>query len=435
MPLNLPSFNTIITRIRADVRSLLAALDPTIFGSLIRAITDSNAGRHFDNVLSLQQLEKNLFPSADAPRETNVFWMKYEGLLPFEATQAVGNGVFVGVVGSTIDEDQEFRSAAGNIYIADETVDISANTIAVTSLTRSGSTVTVVTGSEHNFATGIEVTMAGAVETDYNGDFDIIVIDGTSFSYEIETTPSTPATGTITASCDCASVPVISEDFGLELNLDSGATLTATSSISGVESEGFADADGITGGQNEETSLSIYNRTVQSRANPVANFNVSAITLAALSVQGVTRVKVKRVTPDVGDVTILFVRDDDDNIIPSASEVADVEDKILENLQATSEETDVYVTAPTPVETDYTFGAIVPDTTTMRKAVTKNIQAFYTDDVTFEVDIQEDKYRAAITNTIDPDTGDTLSSFTLSGPSGDITVGTDKIGIPGDITF
>ena len=129
MPSNLPSYNTIITRIRADVRSLLTALDPTIFGSLIRAITDSNAGRHFDNVLSLQQVEKQLFPTKDSPRETLIFWAEYEGLVIFAATPAEGNVVLVGVVGSTILEDQEFRSALGNIYVADETVDISANTI------------------------------------------------------------------------------------------------------------------------------------------------------------------------------------------------------------------------------------------------------------------------------------------------------------------
>ena len=40
--------------------------------------------------------------------------------------------------------------------------------------------------------------------------------------------------------------------------------------------------------------------------------------------------KVKRVTPLVGQVTILFVRDDDDNIIPSGSEVTTVKDAILE---------------------------------------------------------------------------------------------------------
>lgn len=435
MPLNLPSYNTIIKRIRADVKSLLTALDATIFGSLIRAITDSNAGRHFDNVLSIQQVEKNLFPGPNAPRETNIFWLKYEGLTPFKATQSAGNGVFIGVVGSVISEGQEFRSATGNIYKADETVNISASTIAVTSLNRSGTTVTAVTGSDHKFATGLIIAMLGAVETEYNGDFPIIVIDKNTFSYEITTTPTTPATGTITASCDCASVPVISDDFGLQLNLDSGAALTATSQITGVESAGVVDALGVTGGQNEETSLSIYNRTIQSRGNPVANFNVSAIEREALKIQGVTRVKVKRVTPDVGDVTILFVRDNDDNIIPSASEVAEVQAQIVEILQATSEESDVFTKAPTPVETPYTFSSISPSTVTMQNAIKKNIEAFYTDEATFEQDIQEDNYRAAIINTIDPDTGDSLSSFVLSTPSGDITIGTDKIGIPGDITF
>ena len=71
----------------------------------------------------------------------------------------------------------------------------------------------------------------------------------------------------------------------------------------------------------------------------------------------------------------------------------------------------------------------------MRTAIEENLKAFYQDEVTFETNITEDKYRSAIINTIDPETGDSLDSFTLSSPSGDIVVATDEIGVLGSVIF
>ena len=435
MPIDLPDYDTIVKRIRADVRAILATLDPTIFASFIRAITDSNAGRHYDNTLSIQQLEKELFPTAAASRASLEIWAAYEGITPFPETQAEGIAVFVGLLGSTIAEGEEFRSEDGNLYTADETVSITNNVVNITSLTRSGSTVTATTASAHNLATGLSPTIAGANETEYNGTFQITVLSSTVFTYEISGTPTTPATGTITATILSAPVPLISTGFGAVQNLDSGAVLTQTGSISGVESQGFVGANGIIGGQDEESNVSLLRRIIQSRANPVANFNIAAITKAAFSVQGVTRVLVKRITPAIGQVTVLFVRDDDDNLIPSSSEIAEVLAAIILLLPAQSDESDVFVLAPTPVETDYSFSSIDPATSTMQSAIDANIKAFYQDEVDFETNITEDKYRSAIIDTIDPETGDKLISFTLGSPSGDIPVGTNEIGTPGEILF
>jgi len=46
---------------------------------------------------------------------------------------------------------------------------------------------------------GDDATIAGAVETDYNGTFAVIVDSSTVFYYIVSGTPTTPATGTITA--------------------------------------------------------------------------------------------------------------------------------------------------------------------------------------------------------------------------------------------
>lgn len=68
----------------------------------------------------------------------------------------------------------------------------------VTSITRSGSTATVVTAIAHGYQTGTVVEIMGAVQTEYNGIFTITVVDTTTFTYTVTGTPTTPATGTIT---------------------------------------------------------------------------------------------------------------------------------------------------------------------------------------------------------------------------------------------
>ena len=81
------------------------------------------------------------------------------------------------------------------------------STVTPTSITRTGSTATVTLASPVNWQSGSTVTIAGAVETEYNGAFVIAVTDSTHFDYDVTGTPTTPATGTITAKGGRTTVP------------------------------------------------------------------------------------------------------------------------------------------------------------------------------------------------------------------------------------
>lgn len=78
-----------------------------------------------------------------------------------------------------------------------------------TSITRSGSVATVTLPSSVNWQSDSTVTIAGADQTEYNGDVVIDVVDSTSFTYTVSGTPATPATGTITATGGRTTVPGI----------------------------------------------------------------------------------------------------------------------------------------------------------------------------------------------------------------------------------
>lgn len=434
MPIETDSYNEIAQRVMADIANALPDVDPTITGSFINALAISNAGRHYDNVLLIAQLLLQLFPQT-ATGEYLERWAQYEGLSRIPALSSSGHITVTGTAATTIPAATEWRTVTNILVFSSVGVSLAVQSVSVSSLTRSGTTVTGTTSSDHTFATGMTLTISGAVETDYNGSYTITVTDSDVFQYEITGTPTTPATGTILAGYTGASIEVESVSAGEDTNLISGTQLQVTSPIVGLDTNAFVQHLGLTGGGDAETDASLLERVLYSRANPVANFNESAIVLQALTVPGVTRVFVNPITPYVGAVTVAFMRDGDTNPIPDAGEVQDVYDALLEILPAQSDPSELYVLAPTAVSVNFTFASITPDTATMREAIENSLTVFFDESVDYEIDVDEDKYRAAIINTYDTETGDTLISFTLTTPTTDITISTNEIGVLGTVSF
>lgn len=432
MPINTDTYDQVVERTRADIANELPDVDPTISGSFVGALAIANAGRHYDNILLIQQLIKELFPQT-ASGEFLEMWAQYEGLSRLPATQSTGSITVTGVAGTAVPALTEWRTA-DNIIVSSLTgVNLAADSQSVT-LTKSGTTITGVTASNHTLSTGMDVTIAGATDTDYNGTFTIIVIDVDEFTYEALSEPAA-ASDSGTVSYTGASIDVEANDPGEDGNLASGAELQITAPIIGLDATAFVQFLGLTGGAEDETNAALLERVLFSRANPVANFNESAIVLQAKTVPGVTRVFVNPITPYIGAVTVAFMRDNDSNPIPDAGEVQDVEDALLEILPATSDPSDLYVQAPTPVTVDFTFTTILPDTPTMREAIEANLTVYFDEETEYETDIDEDKYRSVIINTVDTETGDGLLTFTLSTPSGDIVISTGEIGVLGTVSF
>ena len=68
----------------------------------------------------------------------------------------------------------------------------------ITSITRSGTTATVTIGAGHAFAKYQVLLVAGADQSEYNGEHRVTGISGNTLTYEVTGTPVTPATGAIT---------------------------------------------------------------------------------------------------------------------------------------------------------------------------------------------------------------------------------------------
>lgn len=319
MPLlNLPESRQVLAdRSRSDVQQALPESNPFLRNSYLDALIKSGDGRIYEFYQTLQIAVNNLF----ANTSTGQFlegWGAFKGITRNPATVARGRIVATGIAGSTITFGTELVSA-GLTYIVQTTGSISSQTISVSTLTRSGSTVTATTASEHGLASGVTATIAGADQTDYNGDFVITVISETEFTYQIATTPATPATGTITVSLDFVGLNVASEDFGQDTNLDSGAQLSFATPIAGVDGTAYVDFDGVAGGTDEETDAELLVRVKEAFAFPEAYWNANFITAAVKEVPGNTRVFVFQPGAFTRTLSVTSLSSDSDGVVTAVT--------------------------------------------------------------------------------------------------------------------
>jgi hypothetical protein len=99
--------------------------------------------------------------------------------------------------------------------------------ISVTSITRAGTTATVVTATAHGATNGQLVNILGADQSEYNGDHAITVVHSKSFTFLVASSAITPATGTIVANAG----PIVQEDYS---GVVRGAGLYSASEIDGA---------------------------------------------------------------------------------------------------------------------------------------------------------------------------------------------------------
>lgn len=449
MSLTYPTFDDLSAQIRAEFRKQLPDVDPTVFGSWARAFADGNSVLAQSISFLVRDLEQQLFPQT-ATGDFLDIWGTYEGLTRNPETPAGGAITVTGTAGTLIPALTNFTGSNGLAYKSTAVSTIVAVNQSISTLTRSGSLVTATLLSEHSLANGVEVTISGAAQAEYNGTFEVAVTSTLTFTYTIVGTPVTPATGSPVYAVDLASVTVESVDKGDTTNLESGAQLAFDIAIVGADSPGIVQWDGITGGAAEETDNEFRTRIILSRSIIEGVFTPDQVKLAALSVTGNTRAFVKKPTltvcaggtgsaadPVPGQVGVFILRDNDPSIIPSAAVLAATKQAIIDDgaLPAHTSEVDLFVAAPTLVTIDFEFDGLSPDTATMRTAVAAQLQAFFEDTIDFEETVTEASYLGAIQQTQDLQTGQFISTFSLSAPSGDQAVSDGEIAVLGTVSF
>tara|TARA_R110000787_G_scaffold11537_1_gene38113 strand:+ start:5142 stop:6485 length:1344 start_codon:yes stop_codon:yes gene_type:complete len=446
MTINFPTITEIQQRIANDLLLSVNAgqldsskhIDPNIRNSGIKALDNSMSAGFDENNDLVKDLLKQLFPQT----ATGIYlesWASWFGITRKIAVAAQGKVIFTGTATTSIASGVLVQRADGVEYSTQAAAPISAQSVLVTSLTRSGTTATITTTSNHGLATGVSVTISGAFETDYNVTAIISVISAKSFTYTVAGSPTTPATGTILASFTTANILVKAVDTGSNGNSLGGSEFTLVSPLAEVDTSCFVGYNGLALGLNLESDEELRARLLERTSNFSAPFTASGIPVfIKQAISGVTRIWVNTATPSPGYVTIYFTRDNDSNIIPTASQVLAVKNAIIDPetgiTPANTPDSYVIVAAPTAVSSDFTFSSLSPSTEAMQTAITNTLTDYFKSDSVAEgVDISQNEYNALIYSVIDADGNS--PTFTLSTPSANIFVNEGELATLGAVTY
>lgn len=420
----------ILQPLQTDFVANIPESDPFIRQSWLLALLIAIAGRDFDFYTQLNEVTKQMFPNT----AEGIFgrqWGNLKGVDPNPAFSAQGFITVLGDDQTILTQGTQWSITSGIQYESQQENKIIDHTIRITILTRSGDIAEAITASDHNYGSGMSVTISGVDQTEYNGTFTITVTDINKFQYTVSGSPATPATGTDKLSdATFASVLVHAVDTGNDTNLGSGAQVTLVNPQAGVEATAYVQITQLRGGADTETEIEYLERYLFRYHFPHTPFNTANIITTAKTIPGVTRVDVFPVTPAIGDVTVYFLRDNDEHPIPDHIEIQDVKDAlatIKPDNTPFSDTGGLIVRAPIAKDTNFVFATLTPNTETMREAIIANLQEFFLKTVVGE-SITAEQYRTAINLTVDPATGVT-PVYTLSSPAGAIPLNNDEIAL------
>jgi uncharacterized phage protein gp47/JayE len=261
-------------------------------------------------------------------------------------------------------------------------------------------------------ATGA-VTFTGTDGTDIPAGTLITRSDGAQFATD---TDVSIANGSV-------AVSVTASLAGENGNTDGGITFTVVNPISGVDSTVTADVNGLSGGADVESDASLQARFLDKIKNPPMAGSLNDYKEWALSISGVTRAWI---TEQVGAVFILFVRDNDANIIPNADEIATVQAYI--NTMRPAGLTDVVVGAPETQTINFSM-SISPNTDDVKSAAIAELK----DMLTRDGDPGATLYKSRIDAAISSATGEEYHEMTS--PAADIVLPAGTIPIFGAVTW
>lgn len=428
---------TINDRMNADVRLAAPRSNPTKKNSFLGGLIKGVAYRIYDFYRLLARNKRESFPDTSTINGELKRWGNYREITQNPETGATGQVIVTGDLGETLPV-ASLATLDGVTYRTTTAATIAEQSYAIISMSRNGTTVTALTSTAHNLASSLTAVVTGANSAIFNGEFDISVTSATEFTYQVDGDDNfEQATGIISAAFDIAFATVdvspTSELSGAASNQDAG-TVIRLNSTADVNSDLLVSYNGLSGGADLEDADSYRARVISAYQNPVANFNVAAINLQIRQeVPNVTRVWVQPITPDVGEVTIYFAVDNT-GIIPTGTDVENVEQAVYAIMPVNTPESAIYVYAPTPLYVDFNFATLEPDTTAMRTAIRERLQELFYTKSEIEVPLTSEDYRAKIKNTIDS-SGASVTNFSLTQPLGDITPGVGELPLLRNVTF
>ncbi|MCH1881255.1 baseplate J/gp47 family protein [Alcaligenes ammonioxydans] len=220
-------------------------------------------------------------------------------------------------------------------------------------------------------------------------------------------------------------VPVEAIIPGAAGNLAAGTQLVAISPAPGVIDRAVVEAPGLAGGTDLELLERWRRRVVRAfRIQPHGGDPDDYVTWAT-EVPGITRAWVRRAWLGPGTVGVFVVRDDDDNIVPDAAELAAVLAHIQSKRPVTAE---IHVLAPTLLPVHYQI-QLFPDGDALRGKVEEALRELHM----AEADLGTRLYRTHVAATISNVPGET--DHKLLSPAADVVPQPQELPVFGGLTW
>jgi uncharacterized phage protein gp47/JayE len=448
MGLSLKTFKDLFNLVVGKFNKELPEVDPTIEASLGRAISGASA----ISALGVQEgitdaVEQMYWQTADD--EYLELIGEYDKTTKYEAQKSTGFGAVGGTLGTLVPSDTPLTAIGKNYIVTQDAYVITYN--GNVSLSESAGIVTAITSSVHSLSTGLEVTIADATQTEYNGTFEITVLDENTFTYEVEVSPATTDNGTF--SSNYALLDIESVDTGDDVNIDAGGTMTIN--IVDIDDTVYVGVDGITGGLEIEDQEDYRTRVGESHIITPSVATNSMIKYSCKKIVGNTRVYIvnPQVTddgyvitggirgtagylPNLGEVVIYILRDNDTSIIPSAIKLAETKQQIIDdgNWTSCNSMDNIFVLAPIVTEVNFVFTSITPNTITMQNAIKEQLSIFFIDNADVNGETKLNSIESFL-DQIQDATGEFLVDYTLTTPSADLSASSGELFIRGTVTF
>lgn len=236
--------------------------------------------------------------------------------------------------------------------------------------------------------------------------------------FETTAAANVPSSGSV-------AVAVRATVAGATGNTAVGVTLTLQQPLSGVQVSAPTTAGGLSAGSDAEGDDALRARLLTRIQEPPQGGAAADYVNWALEVPGVTRAWVYPMEMGLGTVTVRFVRDDDDEIIPDATEVQVVKDYIEARRPVTAE---LFVVAPIAKPLNMTI-QIQPATSDVKAAVEAEIRDLIRREAEPGGTILISHLREAIS------TAAGELDHVIVSPAGNVTHATGEIAVPGTITW
>ena len=448
MPLKIPSEEDEIRQLVGSFESTLPELDTsTQRRSFIRGLVVALAKSIYHFYLTLKRhADFDIHPqTARGDFLYNGWWTALTGVTRRPPTGASGVIAATGTAGTLIPQGTVLSTGLVN-YELDLPVSISEHTYDVIKVEYVNGTVYATTRADHSMATGMGAVISGLPEAVYNGSFNVVSTGTRSFNYAVPTAPATYVHTNTTGNVKATFAPAVvtATGTGTNTNVDGGALLTFTPLLPGVDSPAIVTHGGLAGGAEIETEDEFRARLLQALDSWRGTFTGDEIVTVTSQIPGVTRVWVRKAMlsprpgwPAPGFARIAVMRDNDDNPFPGAQALSQVESALFTAIipaHVCPDNIDVF--APTPKLVDVPVHNLVPDTSSMRRAVEASVKQYFDEMVTFGSDtpkqepknIEVRRLRCAIADTYDLERRQPLEDFTL-GITSDIILQPDELAV------